>query len=105
MSDEGLWSIDSNETLTLHRFDGGLARARGFGVPPSEGFALPDEVPLLRPGGTIDLVGIPISAPDGGLSIDLVEVPPDLSPSWLTSKWLFARHRTTGTLWMTPRVP
>lgn len=106
MSTEGLWSIDSNETLTLHRFDGGRAQTPGFGVPPIEGFALPDRVPLLAPvAGSIALLGIPVSAPDGGIAIDVVELPPDLSPSWLTSKWLFARHRTTRALWMTPRVP
>lgn len=106
MSAEGLWSIDSNQTLTLHRFDGGRAQTPGFGVPPTEGFALPDRVPLLAPvAGTAVVVGIPVPAPDGGIAIDVVELPPDLSPSWLTSKWLFARHRTTRALWMTPRVP
>jgi len=106
MSDEGLWSIDSSETLTLRRFDGGMARAFGFGVPPTEGFALPDHIPILRPaGGTFGLVGIPVPAPDGGIAVDLVELPQALAPSWLTSKWLFARHRITRTLWMTPRVP
>ena len=103
MSDEGLWSIDSNDTLTLFRFDGGIARTFGFGVPPSEGFALPDHLPLLQP--TFGLVGIPVPAPDGGIAVDVVVLPQDLAPSWLTSKWLFARHRLTRTLWMTPRVP
>lgn len=106
MSAEGLWSIDSNETLTLHRFDGGRAQTAGFSVPPTEGFALPDVVPLLRPGGgALPLVGIPVPAPDGGIVVDVVELPAALSPSWLTSRWLFARHRDTRTLWMTPRVP
>lgn len=106
MGTEGLWSLDSNETLTLHRLDGGRAQTRGFSSPPIESFALADRVPLLRPfDGTAVLAGVPVAAPDGGISVDVVELPPGLSPTWLTSRWLFARHRDTRTLWMAPRVP
>ncbi|MER2564522.1 MAG: hypothetical protein ABTQ32_27575 [Myxococcaceae bacterium] len=106
MSGEGLWSIDSNDTLTLTRRDGGRAQTRGFAPPPTEGFALPDQVPLLQPGGgTVALVGIPMPAPDGGITVDLVQLPPQVTASWLTSRWLFARDLSAGTLWMAPRVP
>lgn len=106
MSDEGLWSIDPNDTITLTRLDGGRAQARGFGIPPTEAFVLPDRVPLLRPGGgTVSLIGIPVTAPDGGITVDLVQLPPQVTPSWLTSRWLFARDRSAGTLWVAPRVP
>lgn len=106
MSDDGLWRIDANETVTLTRPDGGHAQTRGFGLPPTEAFVLPDRVPLLQPaGGAVALAGLPVNAPDGGITVDLVQLPAHITPSWLTSRWLFARDLSAGTLWMAPRVP
>ena len=74
---------------------------------PGAGLRLPDLVPLVsghRATGS-GLVGVPVPAPDGGIAVDLVEVPPELTLQWLTSKWLFATRQRDGALMRAPRLP
>ncbi|MBL8932998.1 MAG: hypothetical protein JNM69_00505 [Archangium sp.] len=100
---EGLWELAG--VLRLHRFDGGIAETAGGDAPPFERLLLPDLVPLVSPGQSAGLVGVPVQAPDGGIALDIIEPPPDTSVTWLTSRWVFARGLSSRELWRAPRAP
>lgn len=106
-SDEGFWRGSFLRGLTLERFDGGRAVTTGRSVMPGVALELPDLVPLVGAGRAMNatLVGVPVPARDGGVAIDVVEVPAGHTVQWLTSRWLFATRQRDGALVMAPRVP
>ena len=103
LGSEGLWSVDP-PVLRLRRFDGGVAETSGSDAPPIDHLLLPDRVPLLIPGSTNRVFGVPVLTPDGGIAVDFVELPANTFPTWFTSRWLFARDSSTRELWRAPRA-
>lgn len=105
--DEGFWRGSFLRDLRLERFDGGHAATIGRSVMPGVALRLPDLVPLVGAGRAMNatLVGVPVPALDGGIAIDVVEVPPGHTVQWLTSRWLFATRQRDGALVRAPRLP
>lgn len=105
--DEGFWRGSFLRDLTLERFDGGRAVTTGRSVRPGVALKLPDLVPLVVVGRPMNssLVGVPVPAPDGGIAVDVVEVPAGHTVQWLTSSWLFATRQRDGALVRAPRIP
>ncbi len=105
--EEGFWRGSFLRGLTLERFDGGRAETTGRSVMPGVALKLPDLVPLVSAGRPMNasLVGVPVPALDGGIAIDVVEVPAGLTVQWLTSRWLFATRQRDGALMTAPRLP
>ncbi|MDP1918653.1 MAG: hypothetical protein Q8L14_20560 [Myxococcales bacterium] len=106
-SAEGFWRFSFEPGSTLERFDGGRASMPARGLRQAVGLTMPDLVPLMSVGRAANtgLIGVPVPALDGGLALDIVEVPSGLTVQWLTSRWIFATRQSDGALVTAPRLP